>query len=148
MLPHVSSSTFIALRDRSWSVVDSVRSPSRQSRPMIVEDDDGGALPGEGSAVVVRRRRSAHIIASERILEMLRTMRRPISGGDGGRLLAGVADNRDDLDAVDLLKTVEMLFTEGAGAGQGYTHGIFLLSCCQPPGSSTMCPTAVLDAGT
>ena len=59
--------------------------------------------------------------------------------GDLLRRLERAADQRDDLDAVDVPEAVEMLFAEGAGAGERDLHGW---------GSSTIWPTAVLLAGT
>ncbi len=59
-------------------------------------------------------------------------------------LLELAADQRDDLDAVDVLDAVEMLDAERAGAGERDFDG---LGSCQLF-SRIRWPTAVLDAGT
>ncbi len=89
--------------------------------------------------VGVHRMTASTSLAGQRIGEFGRMVPGTVFGGDRGRLLGGAADDRDDLDAVDQLQAVEMLFTERAGARECDPHGT---------GSSTMCPTAVLLAGT
>ena len=67
------------------------------------------------------------------------------------RLVEFAADERDHLDAVDLLDRVEMLEAERAGAGErdfdrlGHSDPIPVL---QAAFSRTRWPTAVFDAGT
>ena len=46
----------------------------------------------------------------------------PYFGGHFGGLLGAARDDRGDLDAVDVLQAVEVLFAERAGAGEGNAH--------------------------
>ena len=62
-----------------------------------------------------------------------------VFGGDRLRRLEAAADEAGHLDAVDQLQSVEMLFPERAGTGEGDSHA---------NGSRTMWPSAVLLAGT
>src|SRR5690606_22666778 len=63
------------------------------------------------------------IVALERFGQLGAGMLGAVLGGDFGGLFGAAGDDRDDLDPVDVLEAVEMLFTEGTGAGEGNAHG-------------------------
>ena len=91
---------------------------------------------GEDHRVDVRAREALgevgrHVADAELARDLLRRLER-------------AADERDDLDAVDLRERFEVLDAEGAGAGEA----IFMMRSRQRGFSRMMWPTAVFDAGT